>query len=52
MFPARRPGALGRAPLLTLLLAATAPDIQVLFHPTNGTEDTVLLLGARLNLAF
>ena len=28
------------------------PDIQVLFNPTNGTEDTVLLLGARLNLAF
>ncbi len=29
-----------------------SPDIQVLLDPTNGTEDTVVLLNVRLNLLF
>jgi carbohydrate-selective porin OprB len=29
-----------------------SPDVQVLFNPTNGTEDTVVLLNLRLNLLF
>ena len=28
------------------------PDVQVVFNPTNGTEDTVVLLNVRLNLLF
>jgi porin len=29
-----------------------SPDVQVVFNPTNGTKDTVVLVGARLNLLF